>query len=235
MISVFLPTRKGSERVIDKNTRTFCSFDGGLLGLKLEQLLSCSIIDEVILSTNDPRAIQIAKKVRSKKLKLIQRPEHLAQSSTNLVDLVKHASEVCSNDHILWTHVTSPFVLATDYELIIKSYFSSLEKGYDSLMTVKVLRSFVWDKETNDIINRKNGERWPRTQDLKLFYEIDSAVFLHSKNGYKSHLDRIGKTPFLYELTFLKGFDIDWEEDFELAQTLYRAEYGNNKSDNLGL
>lgn len=235
MISVFLPTRKGSERVINKNTRTFCAFQGGLLGLKLKQLLSCSIIDEVVLSTNDPSSIQIAKKIRSKKLKLIQRPEHLAQSSTSLVDLVKHASAVCSNEHILWTHVTSPFIFAIDYELIIKSYYSSLEKEYDSLMTVKALRSFIWDKKTNDIINRKNDERWPRTQDLKLFYEIDSAVFLYSKNGYDSHLDRIGKTPFLYELPFLKGFDIDWEEDFVLAESLFKAKYGDNESDHLGL
>lgn len=35
----FLPTRKGSERVQNKNTRTFAGIEGGLLKLKLNQLL----------------------------------------------------------------------------------------------------------------------------------------------------------------------------------------------------
>ena len=36
-IAFFLPTRKGSERVVNKNTRTFAGVEGGILKIKLQQ------------------------------------------------------------------------------------------------------------------------------------------------------------------------------------------------------
>ena len=42
-ISFFLPTRKGSERVKNKNTRPFAGIKGGLVENKIKQLLSCKI------------------------------------------------------------------------------------------------------------------------------------------------------------------------------------------------
>ena len=38
-IAVFLPVRKGSKRVENKNTKPFAGFQNGLLELKLKQLI----------------------------------------------------------------------------------------------------------------------------------------------------------------------------------------------------
>ena len=38
MLTLFLPCRRGSERVANKNTRPFADHPGGLLGVKLDQL-----------------------------------------------------------------------------------------------------------------------------------------------------------------------------------------------------
>ena len=53
MITVFLPCRKGSERIKNKNTRKFCNFNHGLLELKINQLLKSHHIDKILISTND--------------------------------------------------------------------------------------------------------------------------------------------------------------------------------------
>ena len=45
-IAFFLPTRKGSERVKNKNTRPFANIEGGLVENKLRQLLATKFIDE---------------------------------------------------------------------------------------------------------------------------------------------------------------------------------------------
>jgi N-acylneuraminate cytidylyltransferase len=95
-------------------------------------------------------------------------------------------------------------------------------------MTVKPIKNFVWDKNQNDIINRVNNEKWPRTQDLKVFYEVDSAVFLSSRSNYLKYNDRIGNHPYLYEMEGIKGLDVDWEEDFKLAEILYKELYASN-------
>jgi CMP-N-acetylneuraminic acid synthetase len=223
-ISVFLPTRKGSERVIGKNTREFATVKGGLLRIKLEQLVNCMNIDEIVLSSNDDESLFLGKEFaeKSKKVKVIERPEHLALSSTSLIDLVKYVPNIVSNEHILWTHVTSPFITSVDYDEIIEAYFSNL-LIHDSLMTVKKIQNFLWDIESNDIINRVNTEKWPRTQDLKPYYEVDSGVFISSVSNYKSLNDRIGKKPYLFVQEGIKSFDVDWEEDFKLGEILYSS------------
>jgi CMP-N-acetylneuraminic acid synthetase len=223
MISVFLPTRKGSERVPNKNTKEFALISGGLLRLKLNQLIECKMISEIILSTNDDSSFEVAKSIKDTKLKIIKRPEALALSTTSLIDLVKYVPSICSYEHILWTHVTSPFVDSHDYDSIIEKYLTSINNGYDSLMSVKPLRNYLWDEQQRDIINRDGVGKWPRTQDLKIFYEINSAVFLASKEIYKKQTDRIGESPFLLEMDGIKSFDVDWEEDFKVAEYIYNG------------
>lgn len=223
-ISVFLPTRKGSERVINKNTRSFCGHKNGLLEIKLNQLLKTKLIHEIILSSNDEASLEYGKRIskNDSRLKIIERPEILALSSTNLIDLVKYVPLICNMSHILWTHVTSPFVMAEDYDNAIKSYFQAINDGFDSLMSVKKIQNFIWSKETDDLINRITDVKWPRTQDLAPLYEIDSAFFIASKDVYLSNQDRIGIKPFLMEQLGHKSFDVDWEADFEMAELIYK-------------
>jgi CMP-N-acetylneuraminic acid synthetase len=223
-VSVFLPTRKGSERVANKNTRDFCGFTNGLLEVKLNQLLRTKLIHEIVLSSNDDASLEYGAKLSKKesRLKIIERPEILALSSTNLIDLVKYVPLVCNMSHILWTHVTSPFVISEDYDNAIKTYFHSLDENYDSLMSVKPIQNFLWSREKNDLINRLTDIKWPRTQDLMPLYEIDSALFIASKSIYLGNQDRIGVKPFLMEQSGHKSFDVDWEDDFKLAELIYK-------------
>ena len=224
-VSIFLPTRAGSERIANKNTRNFAGVEGGLLAIKLEQLLSLFKVKEVVLSTNDQGSIKVAQNFLSNpKLKLIQRPDHLAQSRTNLTDLVDYVPTICSSEHILWTHVTSPLVNAEDYETAINLYFEKIAKNYDSLMSVKEIQNYVWSEKENKVLNKKDGDfkKWPRTQDLEKIFEVNSAIFMASKTVYKEEEDRVGVKPYLLTHNSLQSVDVDWEEDFKIAEQLYK-------------
>lgn len=223
--SIFLPTRKGSKRIVHKNTREFAGIEGGLLRVKLAQLHNVKYCDEIILSTNDELSIEIANRYfkDSDKLRIVWRPEELAQDQTDLTDLIDYAAGICRNDHILWTHVTSPMVDGADYDRAIHKYFQSLSADFDSLMSVNPLRNFLWDNEKREIVNRDQGSPgWPRTQDLKVFYEIDSAIFISSVENYIVTKNRVGNNPFLFELGFPKSLDVDWQKDFVLAESVYK-------------
>ena len=221
-ISIFLPTRSGSERVKNKNTRRFASFEGGLLELKLNQLLKVDNIDKIILSTNEDNSIKIGEKYQKKASNLIldKRPEHLSRNDTDLVDLIKYVPTLTETDHILWTHVTSPFYTSEQYDSAIEKYFSVLGKGFDSLMSVTSFKNFLWDKEEQRVINRLTEQKWPKTQDLMDLYEVDSGIFINSRNNYINHADRIGSNPFLYVVDKITSFDIDWEDDFIIAEAI---------------
>ena len=58
--SFFLPTRKGSERVKNKNTRPFAGIEGGIVQLKLQQLLTVYRVQNIIVSTNDEETMRVA-------------------------------------------------------------------------------------------------------------------------------------------------------------------------------
>ncbi len=221
-ISVFLPTRKGSERVKNKNTRKFSKFEGGLLELKLRQLKELSV-DEIILSTNDKESIAVAKNLETEISNLIidRRPDNLAASNTSLTDLIKYVPTITNCDNILWTHVTSPMVDSEIYQNSIDEFKSAMNDGFDSLMSVNEFQNFLWDEELNDLINRKGNLRWPRTQDLKKLFEINSAIFITPRSIYLRNCDRVGKNPYLFKMNKVSSLDVDWEEDFKIAEAVY--------------
>ena len=130
-IAFFLPTRKGSERVVNKNTRPFADIAGGLVENKIKQLLDTKYVDEIILSTNDEMCMEVAGLFKSDtRLRIIPRPDELCLSSTNLQDLICYVPTITDAEHILWGHVTTPFADAEQYDKGIELYLAKLNEGY---------------------------------------------------------------------------------------------------------
>jgi len=205
--------------VARKNIKPFAGFDSGLIQVKLRQLLSVEMIDEVVLSTNDADILAFAESLNEPRLLLHKRVENLASSETSTDQLVAHALELIPDGHILWTHVTSPFITEKHYDEVIRIYFDQLEKGYDSLMTTTAIHSFLWQDEEPMNYDR-SAEKWPRTQTLKAVHEVNSGIFLAPSTIYRELDDRIGQRPYLYELNKVTSYDIDWPEDFIIAECI---------------
>lgn len=221
-VNVFLPCRKGSERVPKKNIKPFASFEHGLIEIKLKQLLNAKHVNAIYLSTNDDEILDHAESLNNPRIVLHKRIEGLSSSQTSTDQLVAHALDLIKEGEILWTHVTSPFLTAQTYDQVIEKYFDEKNKGFDSLMTTNLIHGFLWNQ--NGPINYdREKEKWPRTQTLEPIHEINSAIFLANSNIYRSLDDRIGNKPYLYPLDKIQGFDIDWEDDFNIAQAMLQA------------
>lgn len=218
-IHCFLPCRKGSERVPRKNIKPFAQAENGLIEIKLGQLIAAQEIDSIVLSTNDAEILDYAESLKCSKIRLHTRCEELSSSSTSTDDLVGHARELIGDGHILWTHVTSPFVTAELYDSIIQQYRQATAEGYDSLMTTTLLYSFLWTEKGPMNYDRK-VEKWPRTQTLTPVHDVNSAAFLASVDVYDRCQDRIGDNPFLMSIEETSGFDIDWPFDFTVAEQM---------------
>lgn len=225
-VAFFLPTRKGSERVINKNTKPFASFEGGLVENKVKQLLETKLIDEIIFSSNDETCIEVAEKYKDSRLKIIERPTELCLSSTNLLDLICYVPTVTSADHILWGHVTTPLCGAEQYDAGINLYLNKLDEGCDSLVGVTELKDFLLNKN-GKLINNTTDIPWPRTQDLEALYLINHTIFLAKREVYTEQKNRIGQRPFLHIMDELHSFDIDWPDDFIVAEIMYNNLFRN--------
>lgn len=225
-ISFFLPTRKGSERVINKNTRPFAGIEGGLVENKIKQILATKRIDEIIFSSNDEKCLEVAQKYASdSRMKIVERPEELCLSSTNLQDLICYVPTITDAEHILWGHVTTPLAGAEEYDKAIEMYLSKLNDGYDSLVGVTELKNFLLNKE-GQVINNTTDIPWPRTQDLDVLYEINHTIFLAKRDVYIEQKNRLGKKVLLHVMDEICSKDIDWEDDFRIAEIMFENLYG---------
>lgn len=227
-MQAFLPCRKGSQRIPDKNVKSFSGVKNGLLEIKLKQLLKCRSIDEIILSSNDERVLEYANSLRKSKITIDERPDMLCCDETTTDELIRYVPTITNADEVLWTHVTSPFITEKDYEVIINKYKKVMECGYDSLMTVKEIKGFIWDKDKAISYNR-SMEKWPRTQTIESFFEVDSGVFINSVGNYKKFHDRIGCKPYMFIQDVFKSLDIDWPEQFDIAEKLFRIMNNHEK------
>ncbi|MBT3394994.1 hypothetical protein HOA59_02220 [archaeon] len=219
-VIAILPCRAGSQRVKQKNIRKF----GGqsLLRIKLNQLLRVPELDKIIVTTDDPVVMEICQKIDSPKIFINQeiRPK---ESYKNTDELIKYVAGISKeNEHILWTHVTSPFIDEQTYSKAINTYLKNL-KDYDSLISVQKLNSFIWNKQREPINYDRNDSKWPRTQNIEPLYEINSGIFLINSSLMKQLNDRIGENPYYFECNSIENLDIDWPEDFKLAETLWEA------------
>jgi len=181
--------RKGSERVPNKNIKTFANINGGLAFIKIQQLLKVKAIDKIIVSTNDADVKKIASSFNSNKIVIINRSEDLSSSDTSTDDLIKYVPTIINSGVILWTHVTSPFIDNVMYDDMINSYLNNIHK-YDSLMSVTMIRKFLWSN--NKPINYdRSKEKWPKTQTIKPVYEVNSGAFIASIDIYRDLNDSV--------------------------------------------
>ena len=105
MISIFLPIRKGSRRIINKNLKKLPYFKNGLTELKIKQLEMFKNVSfklkhkfEYVVSTDNDKIIKILKKYSW--IKLHKRQKKLS-TDDSLDKLIKHVPKICKGDFIL--------------------------------------------------------------------------------------------------------------------------------------
>lgn len=221
---VFLPVKDDSERIPQKSYRPFAGIQGGLLEIKLKQLLKIPEI-EIFLSTDSPTAMSIANSFNNSRIKIDVRPAHLCRSETLIKDLIAYIPTVLNSENILWTHVTSPFVDEKTYLEAIRLYEANIPtKRYDSMMSVNKIQQFIWCDSKKDVVNFDRSKvLWPRTQDLVPLFEINHAFYITPRSVFLESGDRVGKNPYLYLMRHPLSLDIDEMEDFKFAEAMFSS------------
>jgi N-acylneuraminate cytidylyltransferase len=216
MISFFIPIRKNSKRIKNKNTKKINNFKLGLTEIKILQLKKFlknklnNIKYEFIVSTDCNKVKLFLKKY--KWIKIHNRSEKLSTDDC-LEDLIKEVPKICKGNFILWTHVTSPLFDHECYYKFILEFIKNSKK-YDSAFSADVAGTFVMNDKKLWISHDSKVKKWPRTQDLRNIYLINNAAFISKRSAYTIHKDRIGKKVMPIISKKFTSFDIDNLEDF---------------------
>ena len=117
-IVAVVPIRKGSQRVKNKNFKSFCGKN--LLIHKIITLKKIKNLDDIIINTDSDKAISIAKKFN---ISYFKREKYFASSRCTNSEFWSNVASTTKSKYILFTHCTSPMISAKTYEKSIKSFF----------------------------------------------------------------------------------------------------------------
>lgn len=213
-VVAIIPTRKGSQRVKNKNTKRFG--DTNLLEHKIKQLKRIREIDEIILTTDCEKSMEIGNKYG---IKILVREKYYASSECNNSDFFKNIAEQTDESckYLIYTPVTSPFVKDETIQLVIKNFLETGE--YDSVVPVENIKHHMW---MNGKPLNYDMDKAPNTQDLPDVYALNYCCSIISREDQINYKNLCGKKPYFLEISQLESIDIDTVFDFEVAQVLYK-------------
>ncbi|MCK0177109.1 cytidylyltransferase domain-containing protein [Mycolicibacterium sp. F2034L] len=218
-VAALVAARGGSERVVGKNTKTFA--DSTLLDIKLAQLRRLRSIDEVVVSSDDDKILNVG---RGYGCTVRRRPDHLATSTAPMSNVYRYMAEEIEADIIVYANCTSPLVRDSTVEALIES-FISLNSDHDSINTASVVREFLVLDGTPINYDPYNQ---PRSQDLPDIAALNFAVNVIRRETMIARSNVLGNAPCIHTLDQVEGMDIDTRVDFDVAEFLYQSLGGEN-------
>ena len=205
-----VPIKLNSNRLPHKNIKSFTNGEP-LCNYILNTLSGIRLIDEVYVYCSKTEI----RNYIPKHVKFLKRDEQLDQDTTKINEvLISFAKEIEADVYVM-AHTTAPFVKK---ESIEKGLISVMNRGYDSAFAVKKLQDFLW--KDNKPFNY-DLEYIPRTQDLEPIYEETSGFYIYKRNVMLDYNRRIGRNPYMVEVSEIEGIDIDEEEDFIIADAVF--------------
>ncbi len=215
-IAALVPMRQASERVSEKNFRTFAGRP--LYHHIVQSLLACSLVDEVVINTDSVVIMEGASKLFPE-VRLIERPQHLRAGATPMNDVLLATVKKVEADYYLQTHCTNPLLRAETIDRAIQTFIDNYPI-YDSLFSVTQMQTRLWDSLARAI--NHNPRILLRTQDLPPIFEENSCIYIFTRQILEGRHNRIGERPLMFEIDRLEAWDIDEELDFLIAEFLYQ-------------
>ena len=209
----YFPVKLNNERTPGKNIKPFSNGKPlmNFVQCALLELKKKNIVDEIYCFCSDEAVIPYL----LDGVTFLKRPKYLDEKKTVGTQIYEKFVEMVDADIYVLAHATSPFVTSQHIEECVKQVQSG---KYDSAFCAKKIQNFLW--EDNVPLNFELDNP-PRTQDMKPIYMELSTPYVYTKDTFKKYHSRSGKNPYICEATEIEAIDIDYPEDFELADVVY--------------
>lgn len=208
-----VPLKLDSERLPGKNFLT--------LGAKplahhlLDTLVQSELFEEIFIHASDERIMERL----PKGLSWLPRPKELDGSQVKANELFNDSVSQIGEAFIFQTQVTAPFL---SFSSIKRGLDAVRIEGFDSSTSVTAHKTFAWLEGSEKPLNYEL-EDIPRTQDIRSVLLETSGFYCFKTSGFLERRTRIhGKTKFI-ELGFEESVDIDYPEDFLVAQAILQV------------
>tara|TARA_B100000780_G_scaffold279194_1_gene256353 strand:- start:9417 stop:10076 length:660 start_codon:yes stop_codon:yes gene_type:complete len=216
----FIIIKHNSERVKNKNFKKIGNQE------LWKHLVTTLKGQKVFIDTDSKKIIKVCNKSfpwvnaykRDKKFVQLEKIKNASPTLLMIKNFLKKYVKD-SNEVIVTTHVTSPFLkLKTIKEAAKKLNF------FDSIAAVTKDYNFAWleNKKKKLIPINFNPKIITKTQNLNPIIQSNGAFFIFKKKTFMKHNSRIGKKPYYFEIKFPESIEIDVKEDLNLARLVCR-------------
>ena len=216
-----IPARGGSKGIPRKNVR--CFFKKPLIEWTIEVALSTSLIDRVVVSTDDIEIAEISKAAGAEVPFL--RPSELAMDSSPGISTVLHAlQELPDIDDVITLQPTSPLRTVNDVEEIFSLRHLLGVQSAVSLSIASKHPSWSYSiDESKRLIPVDNSNQFFCRQDLPETFYLNGAMYLSSREFLEKKKTFIDKNTVGYIMPPERSIDIDTELDFKIAEFIIKS------------
>lgn len=219
--TIFMPIKLNNERTPGKNIK---QFDDGTLLFQLPLFTALEAkkegaVDRIVVFCSKPEIVQYI----PDGVEFVQRPEYLDTQATHCADIINAFIDMVESDIYIMYHATSPFITK---EHLLECIDAVKSGKYDSAFGAKKIQNFMWfeNKPLNFTLDNA-----PRTQDMKPYYCELSSPYVFTKSVFEQFHGRTGQNPYICECSEIEAIDIDYPEDFILANAVYMSLVKKNK------
>lgn len=211
-VAAFLPAKGSSERIECKNLKLL---DGKPLFLHtLEKLTECDFIDEVYLDSESDHILGYAPYLNYIPLK---RDPMLANNKTDGHKMFYNEVSQVEADIYIQILGTSPFIKKETIRKGVDILKNCPE--YDSVVLVKREKQYTW----NDKGPNYNVDSIPNSKDLPDTIIETMGLYIVRADYALSAKKRIGEHPFLLEADAIEAVDVNYPDDFFLADMVAKG------------
>ena len=227
MVLGLIPARGGSKSIKKKNIRHLLGKP--LISYTIECALACSFIDKAVVSTDDPEIADISKESGAE-VPFIRPPE-LAMDDTPMLPVMQHAIETVEAIYrekvniLILLDPTSPLRRVKDIEEAL-SLFHHDDACQAVVSGCKAHRSPYFN-----MVRLEDGfvqilihtdKDIGRRQDCPSAYDLDTTVWIYSREAIMDIRKRIPPRTRLYIVPEERSIHIDTELDFMIVEFLMR-------------
>jgi CMP-N-acetylneuraminic acid synthetase len=217
-----IPARGGSKRLPKKNILPLAGKP--LITWTIEAAKKSNYIDEIVVSSDDDKILEIA---QNHSLKTLKRTKKLASDTATSIDVVKNIiTHYPSYDFIILLQPTSPFRTNQHIDEAIETL---INKQADAIISVcETEHSPLWsttlenDNRMNNFLDQNLLNM--RSQDLKTFYRLNGAIYIaDTKKLLAQNTFFLENNIFAYIMQQNESVDIDTQLDFDFANFLMQG------------
>jgi len=217
-----IPARSGSQGILDKNIRPFCGVPLVVKAVKTAQ--AAQTVDRVVVSTDSESYADLC---RAAGAEVMIRPPDLATNTASSESALIHVLEQLRAageklpEWVVFQQCTSPFTRPEDIDGLLRRVVNA--KG-DSGFTAVRSHRFLWRVQPDGSAEGVNHEKSVRLrrQDREPEFMENGAVYVMKTDGFLKHKHRFFGKTVLQEVPEYQGFEIDSEDDWQIAEAIFR-------------